>query len=523
MMNPIKDLCRLILTTPLSNRRIGVALHLAPNTVGRYRERLNELALDWPAIATWDEQTLDHRLNAAGRSAFVHAFVEPDWAYVHQELQRRGVTVTLLHEEYATGLDHGAMSLSEFRRRLARYQRTRGLVMRQVRRPGECLFLDFSGVRPSLTDLKTGVSTPVELFVAVMGASRKTFALAVASQKVPDWIEANVRALTFFGGVPIFLVPDNLKAGVLSHKRGEGAVIHPTYSECAAHYDTIVLPTRVRHPKDKAPVELGVKLVQRWVLARLRNRIFTSLDALNQAIAEQLALLNDKPMRGVGGKSRDQLFEELDRPALKPLPVDPYEYGEWQIGVRVGQDYHVRHSEQYYSVPHALVGAKVNIKASIAAISIFHRDRRIALHTRFLKPGAVRTLPEHRPKAHQRYAEDDVATVFAWAEAAGGAVAQFLRRHIEHYDRPVSSLQAGRGLQRLARDYGVDRLQVACQRAIQMHAHAISSVKSILRRNIDRTQPGQPLPETPQPAHDNVRGPEYYNDGDSDDDPSDDD
>ncbi|EQD61061.1 ISPsy14, transposase, partial [mine drainage metagenome] len=180
---------------------------------------------------------------------------------------------------------------------------------------------------------------------------------------------------------------------------------------------------------EKAPVELGVKLVQRWVLARLRNRIFTSLAALNDAIAECLVLLNDKPMRGVGGKSRNQLFEELDRPALKPLPVDPYAYGEWQIGVRVGQDYHVRHSEQYYSVPHALVGAKVNIKASVATISIFHRDRRVALHTRLLEPGAVSTLPEHRPKAHQRYAEDDVAAVFAWAEATGGAVAQFLRRH----------------------------------------------------------------------------------------------
>lgn len=508
-MARLKDLCRLILTTSLSNRHIGEALRVAPNTVGRYRQRLSDLGFLWDEVSTWDEQTADHRLNSAGRSAFMHKFVEPDWAHAHEELQHRGVTVTLLHEEYATGLDAGVMSLTEYRRRLARYQRTRGLVMRQVRRPGECLFLDFSGVRPWLTDPTTDERTPVELFVAVMGASRKTFAWAVASQTLPDWIEANNKAFAYFGAAPMFLVPDNLKAAVISHKRDEGAVIHPTYAECAAHYGTIVLPTRVRHPKDKAPVELGVKIVQRWILARLRHRTLTSLGSLNEAIVELLEPLNAKPMRGVGGKSRNELFEELDRPAMKALPLEPYTFAEWQIGIRVGQDYHVRWDQQYYSVPHTLVGAKINLKATAATVSMYHRDRRVALHARRLEPGFVSTLPEHQSKAHQMYAQHDAAAIMAWAETIGGAVALFLQRHIQRHRRPALSLQAGRGLQRLAREFGTDRLQIACERALSMHARGISSVESILRRRLDKAVLS-PLPETTPTAHEHVRGPDYY-------------
>ena len=509
-MPPIKDLCRLLLTTALSNRRISEALHISPTTAMRYRNRLTELEWDWLRVSAMDEASLDRLLNTPGKSAFVHTFVEPDWSQVHVELQKRGVTVTLLHEEYAIGLEAGVLSLSEFRRRLARYQRTRGLVMRQIHRPGECLFLDFSGVRPWLTDRATGEITPVELFVAVLGASRKTFACAVPSQKLPDWIAANVKALEHFGGVPTFLVPDNLKAAVTSHKRGEGAVINPTYAECAVHYDALVLPTRVRRPKDKAAVELGVKIVQRWVLARLRHRTFTTLSDLNRAISELLATLNDKPMRGVGGKSRNQLFVEIDAPALKPLPVEPYGYADWQIGVRVGQDYHIRWNEQYYSVPHTLVGSAVNLKATAAMVAVFHRDRRVALHARSSVPGFVSTLPEHRPKAHQHYADDQPAAVLAWAQSAGGAVAQFLQQHIAHHRRPALSLQAGRGLQRLAREYGTERLQAACQRALQLHAHGISSVTSILQRNLDKTALATDVSDITTPAHEHVRGADYY-------------
>ncbi len=511
-MPPIKELCRLLLTTTLSDRRIGEALGISPSTAGRYRDRLTDLQVDWPHLGDQDEATLDRLLNTPGRSAFVHTFVEPDWSYVHAELQRRGVTVTLLHEEYASTLETGVMSLTEFRRRLARYQRSRGLVMRQVHRPGECLYLDFSGVRPVLFDPDTGAWTPVELFVAVLGVSRKTFAWAVPSQKLPHWIAANVKAAEYFGGVTAMWVPDNLKAAVVSNKRGEGAILNPSYAECADHYGALILPARPRRPKDKAAVELGVKLVQRWILARLRHRVFTTLDDLNRAIAELLEVFNAKPMRGVGGKSRQQLFEALDQPALKPLPAEPYTFAEWQIGVRVGQDYHVRFGDQYYSVPHTLIGALVNLRASHATIELYHRDRRVASHARSFIAGFVSTSPEHRPPAHQGYADAQPAAVLAWAQASGGAVGRFVQQHLDRHRRPALSVQMGRRLQRLARTHGLDRLQQACARALQIHAVSVKSVESILARHLDQTATAAPPTEAPLPEHENVRGADYYDD-----------
>lgn len=360
-MSTLKELCRYLLRTDLSNRKIAHQVRLAPSTVVRYRQRLRALNAQWEHVQALDEAALDQWLNPK-RGAHKRRFVEPDWDYVHSELRKRGVTIALLHEEYAQDLESGVMSETEFRRRYQRYARSRGLVMRQARVPGQDLFLDFSGGRPTLTDQETGQTTPVELFVAVMGASRKTFVHAVASQKSVDWIACNAKALEFYGGVPTYLVPDNLKAAVTKVTRGEGALLNMTYAEFAAHYEVMVLPARPRKPKDKAPVEIGVLLAQRWILARLRNRVFFSLPELNAAIAELVDRMNERPMRGCGGKSRQQLFEELDAPALAPLPIEPYEYAEWKLKVPVGQDYHVPWEGHFYSVPHNLVGSKVTSK-----------------------------------------------------------------------------------------------------------------------------------------------------------------
>lgn len=506
----IKEVCRMALTTDLSNRQIGQRLGIAYNTVRRYRRRLAEEGLTWTDVEALDEQSLERRIND-GRSRRRRAFIEPDWSHTYAEMQRRGVTLTLLHEEYAEGLVNGAMSETEFRRRYRRYQRSRGLVMRQVHRPGECLYLDFSGVRPYLTDLATGEQTPVELFVAALGASRRTFVRAVASQKLPDWIEANAQALAFFGGVPTFLVPDNLKSAVTSHRRRETVVLNPTFAEFAVHYGTMILPARPHRPKDKAHVELAVKIAQRWILARLRNRVFTNLHDLNEAISKLLEVMNAKPMRSCGGKSRDQLFDELDRPALQPLPVEPYAFAEWKIDIRVGRDYHVRWTDQYYSVPYTLVGTKVNVKATAATISVFHRDRRVALHPRSSVPGHVSTLKEHQPKSHQAYSRDQPAAVMAWAQQAGTAIHNFLHQHIERYGRSALSLQAGRGLQRLAREFGEERLEAACERALQIHATSIKTVRSLLRHGLEKAPVDtEAANDDPLPAHENVRGPSYY-------------
>jgi len=510
-MTVLKELCRCLLRTDLSHRQIAQKVDRSPSTVARYSKRLRTLNAQWEQVQPLDEVALDRWLNPA-KTGLKKLFVEPDWAYTHAELQRRGVTLALLHEEYALSAEAAVMSDTEFRRRYHRYARSRGLVMRQVRMPGHDLFLDFSGVRPSLADPQTGQRTPVELFVAVMGASRKTFAYAVASQKSVDWIACNAKALTFFGGVPTYLIPDNLKAAVTSISRQDGPLLNMTYAEFAAHYETTVLPARPRKPKDKAPVEIGVLLVQRWVLARLRNRVFFSLEELNQAIAELVDRLNQRPMRSCGGKSRQQLFEELDAPALSPLPSTHYEYAEWKLKVSVGQDYHVAWEEHFYSVPHRLVGSKVNVKATRDAVYVFHRDKRVASHVRSRVVGGCSTLPEHQPPAHRAYSQDTAEHLMEWARQQAGALLAFVQRHGEVHRRPVLTLQACRGLQRLAREHGMDRLQAACDRALRAHANSVSSVKSILMRQLDRVSPteAEAANEDTLPAHENVRGAHYY-------------
>ncbi len=507
----LKEVCRLLLTTDFSNREVAVAADVAPNTAGRYRNRLAEEGLDWRSVAAMTDRALEDRLNN-GRQLARKTFVIPDFAYVHAELNRPGVTVTLMHEEYAVAAGEGAMSDREFRRRLDQYQRSLGIVMRQPHAPGYRLFLDYSGKRPSILDLKTGERRSVELFVAVMGASRKTFAYATYTQRLQDWCEANVRALEFYRGVPRLLVPDNLKSAVDRVTVAEGHVINYTYAKLAQHYDCIVMPTRPRKPKDKAAVEVGVRFTQRWILARLRNRVFTSIGELNAAIAELLVRMNDKPMRAHDGKSRSQLFEELDRPALKALPELPFEYADWKLNVTVAQDYHILWDGHHYSVPHTYIGAKVRIRATARQIEVYAKDDHcpIATHLRSSKRGGCTTQVEHQPAAHRVYAQDQGTELIAWAERSGSWISAFVKKHIDAHRRPALSMQAMRGLRRMAKEYGPERLNAACHRALRINTTSVSSVRSMLQRGIESAPLRGANDDAPMPGHDNVRGAKNY-------------
>lgn len=507
----LKELCRRLLTTDLSNRAVAETADVAPNTVRRYRIRLLEEGLTWKDVSPLTEADLEQRLNN-GRKLTRKSFIEPDFVQIHAELSKIGVTLLMLHEEYADLAGEAAMSETEFRRRYHRHQRSLGIVMRQPHTPGYRLFLDYSGKRPHIVDLATGVKTPVELFVAVMGASRKTFFYATESQRLPDWCGANVRALEFFGGVPTLLVPDNLKSAVDRVTKTEGQVINYTFSKLAEHYDTIVLPARPKEPTDKAAVEIGVRLAQRWAIGRLRHRTFTSLGELNLALAEMNQLMNDKPMKGHGGKSRNQLFEELDRPALKPLPEQPFEYAEWKLNVTVPQDYHVVWSDHYYSVPFRYVGAKVRLRVTARLIEVFHKHENfpIASHLLSYERSGCTTLREHQPAAHQAYAQDQGAELIAWAERSGASISDFVKRHIDKHRRPALSMQALKGLRSLEREYGVARLNAACQRAVAIPNITITSVRSMLQRGIEDKPLRGRAADNPLPGHGNVRGAQAY-------------
>ena len=336
-MRTIREILRLKWDCHRSNREIAQSCHIARSSVGECLARAAAAGLAWPLPPELDDGTLEARLyRQAGRPPGPPRPL-PDWATVHQELKRPGVTLQLLWQEYKAG-DPAGLQYSQFCVHYRQWAQTLALSLRQEHRAGDKLFLDYAGQPAWLTDPTTGARTPVPLFVAVLGASNYTYAEATRTADLPAWIGSHVRALEYLGGVPAALIPDNHKCGVLHPDRYEPD-LHPTYLDLARHYGTTILPTRVRRPKDKAKVETAVLIAERWILAALRNRTFFSLPELNAGIWELLERLNTRPFRKLPG-CRRTLFETLDQPALRPLPATPYVFAEWKRA-RANIDYHV--------------------------------------------------------------------------------------------------------------------------------------------------------------------------------------
>jgi len=375
-MRSVREILRLK-AEGLSDRAIARSTRLARSTVGDYAGRAVAAGLSWPLPEGLTDTALEGLLFVrGGPAAGVRRKPEPDWASLHRELRRPGVTLMLLWQEYRAAAPEG-YGYSRFCELYDEWESRLSPTMRQVHPAGERLFVDYAGQTVELVDGRTGEVRTAQVFVAVLGASSYTYAEATWTQTLPDWIGANARALSFFGGVPRQIVPDNLKAGVLKANWYEPG-LNPTYQDFATHYGTAILPARPRRPRDKAKVEVGVQVVERWILARLRNQRFFSLTELNGAIAMLLGELNGRPMRRLG-VSRQQLFDELDRPALAALPIEPYVYAEWRQR-RVGLDYHVDIDGHYYSVPHRLLRQQLEARITARTVELFHKGERVACH-----------------------------------------------------------------------------------------------------------------------------------------------
>jgi transposase len=492
-----------------SDRAIARSVGVARSTARQCLDRVAAAGLTWPLPERLTDGALEALLFAgAGAPPGQRRKAEPDWAAVHRELRRPGVTLMLLWEEYRAATPDGY----QYSRWCELYRAWEGRLsptMRQVHPAGERLFVDFAGQTVEVIDPATGEPRAAQVFVAVLGASNYTYAEAVWTQALPDWIGAHVRALEFLGGVPRQVVPDNLRSGVLRANWYEPG-INPTYRDLAAHYGTAILPARVRRPRDKAKVEAGVLVVERWILARLRHQRFASLAALNAAIAALLKDLNARPMRRLGA-SRRQLFEELDRPALADLPAEPFVYAEWRRR-RVGLDYHVEVDGHYYSVPHRLLREQVEARVTARTVELFHRGERVAVHVRGGLRGRHTTLAEHMPQAHRRHAEWSIARIEREAAAIGPATAALTARILESRPHPEQGFRACLGILRLLRTYGRRRLEAACARGLEIGARSYGSIASILQHGLDRRPPPKPAhagDELPL-LHPNIRGPGYY-------------
>ena len=436
---------------------------------------------------------------------------EPNPAVIHLELRRAGVTLRLLHEEYLAANPLGAYGYTKFVELYNAWADRLKVTMRQVHKAGEKCFVDYSGKRPSIVDAKTGVRTEVELFVAVMGASNYTYVEATATQRSADWIASHVRLVEFLGGTPHALVPDQLKSGVVIASRYEPG-IQRTYEEWSQHYSTTILPARPMKPRDKAKVEGGVLIAQRWILARLRNVTCFSLDELNEHIAGLVADLNNRMMKRYG-KSRRELFEDLDWPALIALPNDRFLHGDWSKAT-VRLDYHVPVDHHDYSVPYQRATDEVEIRLSAATVEVFYKNKRCASHVRSFERGGTTTNLDHLPASHRKHFEESDAGYEDWATIVGPHTLALVRVILIERPHPEHGLRSCRGLKSLARAYSLDRLEAACERALVAGARSYLHVESILKCGLDQQPLIEPTPSHEQPPsldHENIRGADYYN------------
>jgi len=505
-MRKIREVLRLHFACGLSKRRIAPLVGVGPTAVREYIGRARTAGLGWPLPEGLDDEMLERRLFPP-QSELPDDRPTPDWSVVAKELRRKGVTLRLLWEEYRADHPDGygySWFCDCFRDWSGRLSPT----MRQSHRAGERLFVDYTGQTVPIVDPHGGEVREAQIFIAVLGASNLTFAYPSWSQTLPDWIAGHVAAFEALGGVPELVVCDNLKAGVTKASRVE-PTINATYREMAEHYGVAVLPTRPRKPRDKAKVEVGVQIVERWILARLRHRTFFSLAALNHAITDLLADLNHRPFKKLPG-TRRSWFESIDRPALKPLPMSAYEPAAFKRA-KVHIDYHIDIDGHYYSVPHSLVGKTVEARITDYMIEVLHAGQRVASHPRSAAQGRHTTIAAHMPASHRAHLEWTPERFRRWAGDIGPATRELVDHLLKHKPHPEMGYRSCLGLLALARQYGKPRLEAGCMRANAIGSRTRKSVLSILRGGLDR----QPLPAPAQtdwvsPAHDNLRDPQDF-------------
>lgn len=505
-MRKIREILRLRLEHDLAQRTIGQSLGLSQAAISEYLGRARMAGLSWPLPDDLDDERLEALLFPPAPDVPRDQRPVPDWSAVHRDLRRPNMTLALAWEEYraasVTGFGY-SWFCDLYREWAGRLKPT----LRQVHTAGERLFVDFAGQTMEVIDGATGEVTRAEIFVAVLGASSFIYAEATASQGLADWIGAHVNALAALGGVPRQIVSDNLKSGITKACFYE-PVINRTYADMAAHYGTAIIPARPYKPRDKAKVEVGVQVVQRWILARLRNRRFFSLAELNQTIRELSAQLNDRPMRG-WDMTRRALFEQLDRPALQPLPVAPYEYADWKR-CRVNLDYHIEADKHFYSVPYRLLRQEVEARITARTVEVFHRGKLVATHQRSNRRHYPTTMAEHMPSSHRRYRDWTHERIQREATAIGDDTAALVELILRSRPHPEQGFRSCIGILRLAKQYDAERLDAACARALCLGTRSYSSVAAILKNAQERKVTSPSQPEQPSLFHENIRGPGYY-------------
>jgi transposase len=502
-MRKIREVLRLKWQHTMSDREIAQCCRVSKTTVSTIVLRAKSAELEPSLLEAFSDTELEQLLYPASQKPESSKSM-PDWSWVHQQLQMKSVMLMLVWMEYREKCSH-PYEYTSFCNHYKNWRQKYS--MRQIHLAGDKLFVDYAGHTIPIRDTLTGCVHQAQIFVAVLGASNYTYAEATWSQGGSDWAGSHVRALEFIGGCPRIIVPDNLKSGVKQADPYDPE-LNRSYHDLARHYGFAVLPARVRKPKDKAKVESGVLIVERWILAALRHQTFFSLEELNQAIRLLLIQLNQRSFKKLPG-NREERYQQLDKPMLQPLPVKRYEYAEWKK-VRVHIDYHVEIERHYYSVPCELVKQQLDARVTAHTVELFLKGERIASHRRSLQQGAHSTHPEHRPPHHRFMSEWSPERFIQWGQKIGPCTRELMVQMLGSKMYPEQSYRGCLGVLRLANTYESSRLETACQKALFIGNYRVKTIESILKNGLD-LKSSDIVEETVLPNHENIRGASYYN------------
>ena len=505
-MRKIREVLRLRLEAGLSIRQISASTKTSVGAIQKLLARADALNLNWPLPEDLDDGRLAALFYPGADPTTSTRYQVPDWATVHQELKRKGMTKQLLWEEYTAQYPNRCYSYSQYCDRYRQWLKQQKHSMRQTHKAGEKCFVDYCGPTVPIINPQTREVRTAQVFVAVLGASNYTYAEATWSQSLRDWLSSHVRTFEFFGGIPEMVVPDNLRSGVSKACRYDPE-LNPSYQQLAEHYQVAILPARPYKPKDKSKAEVGVQIVERWILARLRHHTFFTLAEANQRIRSLLEELNSRPFRRLPG-NRQTAFETLDQPALRPLPKQPYEYVEIRR-CRVNIDYHIEFDQHHYSVPHQYVGEQVEVQASDHLVQVHFRQRQVASHPRRHRPGTT-TEAGHMPARHRKQQQWTPGRLKNWARDIGPDTLIWVSDRLAEREHPEQAYRVCLGLLNLTREYPSQRLNAGCRIANREGLNRLKHIKAILRSNRDKLPEQLPLnAELPQ-HHENIRGPKSF-------------
>ncbi|HQO04196.1 MAG TPA: IS21 family transposase [Spirochaetota bacterium] len=505
----VREALRLHHECKLSLRKTAQALSISRPVLSGYLEQCHSLGITYEKARQISDDELHAYLFSSSRKDPRLEYLVSAFPHYAKELSKVGVTRQLLWEEYVRDIAEG-YSYSQFCYHFQKWNDSQELYMRIEHTAGDKLYVDYAGKKIDIVDPSTGEIRSAEIFVAALGASKLIYAEAVWTQQKHDFIAAQVHTLTYIGGVPRAIVPDCLKSAITKGHRYEPD-INPEYQDFASHYGTTILAARPYRPQDKAVVEGAVKIVYQRIYAPLRSRIFHSIEELNRAIREQLEVLNNRTLQ-VYGISRWELFREIEKEALGPLPVEKYTIRHFKK-LKVQFNYHVYLSEDvhYYSVPYRHRGKHVEVRYTATIVELYLNNSRIATHTRNYKKYSYTTNKDHMPSGHAFVDDWSAEKFIRWAQNTGVHAAEVIERILNEKEHPEQGYKICLGILNLGKEHGKERLNDACRRALHFDSLSFKMIKNILQHGLENIQDentsGGQLEMFP---HENIRGPEYY-------------